>query len=349
MVIFGVMLTFLVVGADRRHLGRDPSRAPRPRACRSPSAPNMEGKEVRLGPVAAATWAAMTTATSNGSVNSMHDSLNPIAGPGADVDDDAQRRLQRHRRGLREHADVRHRRRVPRRADGRPDARVPGQEGRGQGGEAGDDRDADPPAADPAPGRGCSRRPSGGPRRWPTPARTGSARSSTSSPRRRPTTARGSRAWATTTRPGTSPRGSSCCWAGSRRWCCRWPSPASWRRRSACPQTTGTLRTDNLTFAGMLLGHRAPGRRPVVHAGGGARPDRRSSVRRSSLRSRGSVRRSFAGQATVFFRTSGEASPAGDSSLPVRPAGRSSANRHSETRPACQSREFAFRILPYER
>ena len=30
--------------------------------------------------MAGATWAAMTTATSNGSVNSMHDSLNPIAG-----------------------------------------------------------------------------------------------------------------------------------------------------------------------------------------------------------------------------------------------------------------------------
>jgi K+-transporting ATPase ATPase A chain len=40
----------------------------------------MEGKEVRLGAVSGATWAAMTTATSNGSVNSMHDSLNPIAG-----------------------------------------------------------------------------------------------------------------------------------------------------------------------------------------------------------------------------------------------------------------------------
>src|SRR5947209_17268729 len=42
--------------------------------------PNMEGKEVRLGPIAGATWAALTTATSNGSVNSMHDSLNPLAG-----------------------------------------------------------------------------------------------------------------------------------------------------------------------------------------------------------------------------------------------------------------------------
>jgi K+-transporting ATPase ATPase A chain len=42
--------------------------------------PNMEGKEVRFGPAYSATWAAMTTGTSNGSVNSMHDSLNPIAG-----------------------------------------------------------------------------------------------------------------------------------------------------------------------------------------------------------------------------------------------------------------------------
>ena len=40
----------------------------------------MEGTEVRIGPVASATWAAITTSTSNGSVNSMHDSLNPIAG-----------------------------------------------------------------------------------------------------------------------------------------------------------------------------------------------------------------------------------------------------------------------------
>ena len=43
-------------------------------------APNMEGKEVRFGLRASATWAAMTTGTSNGSVNSMHDSLNPLAG-----------------------------------------------------------------------------------------------------------------------------------------------------------------------------------------------------------------------------------------------------------------------------
>src|SRR4029079_9146191 len=37
-------------------------------------------KEVRIGPVYSATWAAMTTATSNGSGDSMHHSLNPITG-----------------------------------------------------------------------------------------------------------------------------------------------------------------------------------------------------------------------------------------------------------------------------
>jgi len=41
---------------------------------------NMEGKEVRNGVVDSALWATATTATSNGSVNSMHDSYTPIAG-----------------------------------------------------------------------------------------------------------------------------------------------------------------------------------------------------------------------------------------------------------------------------
>lgn len=43
-------------------------------------APNMEGKEARFGTEASALWAALTTQTSNGSVNAMHDSLNPLAG-----------------------------------------------------------------------------------------------------------------------------------------------------------------------------------------------------------------------------------------------------------------------------
>lgn len=42
--------------------------------------PNLEGKELRFGVAASPTWAVSTTATSNGSVNSMHDSLNPLTG-----------------------------------------------------------------------------------------------------------------------------------------------------------------------------------------------------------------------------------------------------------------------------
>ena len=40
----------------------------------------MEGKEVRFGPAASGLWAASTTGTSNGSVNSMHDSFTPLGG-----------------------------------------------------------------------------------------------------------------------------------------------------------------------------------------------------------------------------------------------------------------------------
>lgn len=41
---------------------------------------NMEGKEVRFGVPASALWATATTAASNGSVNSMHDSYTPLGG-----------------------------------------------------------------------------------------------------------------------------------------------------------------------------------------------------------------------------------------------------------------------------
>ncbi len=41
---------------------------------------NMEGKEVRFGSAASGLWAASTTGTSNGSVNSMHDSFTPLGG-----------------------------------------------------------------------------------------------------------------------------------------------------------------------------------------------------------------------------------------------------------------------------
>ena len=79
LVIYGVMLAFLACGATAAILAEAaPSAATR--GLPVAPGPNMEGKEARLGPVAAATWASMTSATSNGSVNSMHDSLNPLAG-----------------------------------------------------------------------------------------------------------------------------------------------------------------------------------------------------------------------------------------------------------------------------
>lgn len=41
---------------------------------------NLEGKELRFGAAAGPVWGALTTATSNGSVNAMHDSFNPLTG-----------------------------------------------------------------------------------------------------------------------------------------------------------------------------------------------------------------------------------------------------------------------------
>lgn len=41
---------------------------------------NMEGKETRFGIASSSTWAAFTTAASNGSANSMHDSYTPLGG-----------------------------------------------------------------------------------------------------------------------------------------------------------------------------------------------------------------------------------------------------------------------------
>ena len=44
------------------------------------SSGSMEGKEVRFGAALSALWAVTTTVTSNGSVNSMHDSMTPLGG-----------------------------------------------------------------------------------------------------------------------------------------------------------------------------------------------------------------------------------------------------------------------------
>ena len=46
------------------------------------AAGNLEGKELRFGAAGSALWASATTAASNGSVNSMHDSFTPLGGLG---------------------------------------------------------------------------------------------------------------------------------------------------------------------------------------------------------------------------------------------------------------------------
>ena len=77
-LVFGVMaafsLAFITLSAISEH-------APNAAAL-GLSAPgaNMEGKEQRFGADASALYSNLTTQTSNGSVNAMHDSLNPLAG-----------------------------------------------------------------------------------------------------------------------------------------------------------------------------------------------------------------------------------------------------------------------------
>lgn len=75
---FGVMATFSVamsVGAIHSEL--QPNAAGHGVITRGP---NMEGKEQRIGPADTALWSTLTTQVNNGSVNGMHDSLNPLAG-----------------------------------------------------------------------------------------------------------------------------------------------------------------------------------------------------------------------------------------------------------------------------
>ena len=69
-----LVLAFCAVGAEQ---------TPNPRLTAlgvDGSAGNLEGKEVRFGAAASALWATATTAASNGSVNSMHDSFTPLGG-----------------------------------------------------------------------------------------------------------------------------------------------------------------------------------------------------------------------------------------------------------------------------
>ena len=80
MTITFVALLALAVGSEQRgnpvvaELGTDQA------ASATQAGGNMEGKEVRFGIANSALWATATTAASNGSVNSMHDSYTPLGG-----------------------------------------------------------------------------------------------------------------------------------------------------------------------------------------------------------------------------------------------------------------------------
>lgn len=77
LVIFMVMLAFIVIKLIFAvALEQQPATALRNLAVVESG--NIEGKELRFGAAASPLWATFTTSTSNGSVNSMHSSLNPL-------------------------------------------------------------------------------------------------------------------------------------------------------------------------------------------------------------------------------------------------------------------------------
>ena len=78
--IYGVMLFAYLVGITvsvNLEMGGNPQIA---EMGISQDMGSMEGKEVRIGSAASAMWGMTTTVTSNGSVNSMHDSQTPLSG-----------------------------------------------------------------------------------------------------------------------------------------------------------------------------------------------------------------------------------------------------------------------------
>ncbi|CAN7200184.1 potassium-transporting ATPase subunit KdpA [Pseudoxanthomonas sp. LjRoot168] len=72
-LVFGTMLTMSVISTGAAVWSESYSAT-------SSDIALMEGKEVRFGAAPSALWGALTTQTSNGSVNAMHDSLAPLTG-----------------------------------------------------------------------------------------------------------------------------------------------------------------------------------------------------------------------------------------------------------------------------
>ncbi len=79
-VIFGVMTFFFILFCINNIYFETKGNPEITRMGIAQTTGAMEGKEVRLGSAATAYWSVVTTSTSNGSVNGMHDSLMPLSG-----------------------------------------------------------------------------------------------------------------------------------------------------------------------------------------------------------------------------------------------------------------------------
>ena len=79
-IIFGVMTFFCVIFIATSTYYETKGNPAIDRMGVAQNLGSMEGKEIRFGSAATALWSVVTTSTSNGSVNGMHDSLTPISG-----------------------------------------------------------------------------------------------------------------------------------------------------------------------------------------------------------------------------------------------------------------------------
>jgi K+-transporting ATPase ATPase A chain len=78
--LFAAMAVFFLVGVSVAYYYESAGNPAMQSLAVDQAAGNMEGKEVRYGIANSVTWATATTAASNGSVNSMHDSYTPLGG-----------------------------------------------------------------------------------------------------------------------------------------------------------------------------------------------------------------------------------------------------------------------------
>jgi K+-transporting ATPase ATPase A chain len=79
-VLLGAMMAILVTGVFIAYAAEAAGNPAFSKIGIDPAGGNMEGKEVRFGLANSALWAASTTGTSCGAVNSMHDSFTPLGG-----------------------------------------------------------------------------------------------------------------------------------------------------------------------------------------------------------------------------------------------------------------------------